>query len=346
MIVHEVRYYCINICLVVCCVLQFLKSYYTNKSSTNKQINKFTFIYLAVEIGSVTSLAISADHTTIACGHSQGYIVVWDINKPSHPVRVIDPIPASQASKSLNAQQQQQQQQQALRKEGHVKGAAILHIGFVGVKKSEIVSGDDQGMAFYHVLYKVVMVNAVDTTRILGRYQNLYFPGLDHTHHGINGGTGSVSMTGGDILLPKPRKPSTVFAMQPLPLGQIAHPAENFGLVALLTPYKMIIVGLKPAPQTQYKYLKPKSASTVTISSIPENGNEQQQQQQQDDESRQRHVDNQQEQQQQQSEEGFGNKMSSENLAGCLAWLPVMKSDMSTEPINPKGNTKKPIISM
>ncbi|KAI7859751.1 hypothetical protein BDC45DRAFT_563794 [Circinella umbellata] len=291
----------------------------------------------AVEIGSVTSIAISADHTTIACGHSQGYIVVWDINKPTHPVRIIDPIPASQATKSLNAQQQQQQQQ-ALRKEGHVKGAAILHVGFVGVKKSEIVSGDDQGMAFYHVLYKVVMVNAVDTTRILGRYQNLYFPGLDHTHHGMNGGTDNGSMNGGDILLPKPRKPSTVFAMQPLPLGQIPHPAENFGLVALLTPYKMIIVGLKPAPQTQYKYLKPKSTSTVTISSIPENGNEYQQQQQ-ENESRQRHTDHQQEQQEQlQSGEELGNKMSSENLAGCLAWLPVMKSDMSTEPIDPKDS--------
>ncbi|KAI9482584.1 Golgi CORVET complex core vacuolar protein 8-domain-containing protein [Zychaea mexicana] len=272
----------------------------------------------AVEIGSVTSLAISADHTTIASGHSQGYIVVWDINKPANPVRIIDPIPASQATKSLNAQQHQQQQ--TLRKEGHVKGAAILHIGFVGVKKSDIVSGDDQGMAFYHVLYKVVMVNAVDTTRILGRYQNLSFPGLD------NGGMGEM---------PKPRRPSTVFAMQPLPLGQIAHPAENFGLVALLTPYKMIIVGLKPTPQTQYKYLKPKGAPAITTSSTAENNNDHP-----DAESRQQQ--SQQQQQQETRDEQFGNKTPSENLAGCLAWLPVMKSDISGESTGVKDKGAKP----
>ncbi|KAI8145911.1 Golgi CORVET complex core vacuolar protein 8-domain-containing protein [Fennellomyces sp. T-0311] len=266
----------------------------------------------AVEVGSVTSLAISADHTTIACGHSQGYIVVWDINKPANPVRIIDPIPASQATKSVNASQQQQQ---VLRKEGHVKGAAILHIGFVGVKKSEIVSGDDQGMAFYHVLYKVVMVNAVDTTRILGRYQNLSFPGLD---------TGNNEM-------PKPRRPSTVFAMQPLPLGQIAHPAENFGLVALLTPYKMIIVGLKPTPQTQYKYLKPKGAPAITTSSIADNNEHG------DAAARKRQT----QQQQEERDDQPSNKAPSENLAGCLAWLPVMKSDLAGEPINLKDKNPK-----
>lgn len=162
----------------------------------------------------MTSIAISSDHTTIACGHSQGYIVIWDIRKPMQPIRTISPIPANQILP---------QQQVAPRKEGHIQGASILHVGFVGVKKSEIVSADDQGMAFYHMSYKMIMINAVDSTRILGRYQNL-------------------SLAPDNIQQSKPRKPSTVFAMQPLPLGQVAHPAENFGLVALLTPYKVIII--------------------------------------------------------------------------------------------------------
>ncbi|KAG1360274.1 hypothetical protein G6F62_000126 [Rhizopus arrhizus] len=213
----------------------------------------------AIELGSVTSIAISSDHTTIACGHSQGYIVIWDIRKPMQPIRTISPIPANQILP---------QQQVAPRKEGHIQGASILHVGFVGVKKSEIVSADDQGMAFYHMSYKMIMINAVDSTRILGRYQNL-------------------SLAPDNIQQSKPRKPSTVFAMQPLPLGQVAHPAENFGLVALLTPYKMIIVGLKPAPQTLYKFLKPKMSKQV--------------------------VEN-------------GSKAHVESLSGSLAWLPVLKS--------------------
>ncbi|CEG71162.1 hypothetical protein RMATCC62417_06941 [Rhizopus microsporus] len=216
----------------------------------------------AIEIGSVTSLAISADHTTIACGHSQGHIVIWDIRKPMQPIRTIDPIPASQILS---------QQQTAPRKEGHIQGASILHVGFVGVKKSEIVSADDQGMAFYHVSYKMIMINGVDSTRILGRYQNL-------------------SLATSHLRPSKPRRPSTVFAMQPLPLGQIAHPAENFGLVALLTPYKMIIVGLKPTPQTLHKFLKPKNSKQP--------------------------IEN-------------GSKAPVESLSGALAWLPVIKSGNS-----------------
>ncbi|KAG0190180.1 Vacuolar protein sorting-associated protein 8 [Apophysomyces sp. BC1034] len=259
----------------------------------------------AVKVGSVTSLAISADHTTIACGHSQGYIVVWDIRKPSQPLRTIDPIPANQVA-STNATAATQQQQLS-RKEGHVKGAAILHIGFVGVKKSDIVSGDDQGMAFFHVLYKVVMINAVDTTRILGRYQNLSFP--SELSDSPNGSIYGRNVSADDVPRgPKPRRPSTVFAMQPLPLGQIPHPAEHFGLVALLTPYKMIIVGLKPAPQTQYKYLKPKAPS-LTTSAIENSA-----------------LDS----IHSQNDVPLNSKANTESLAGCLAWLPVTKSNPSS----------------
>lgn len=190
------------------------------------------FIYIAIELGSVTSLAVSADHTTIACGHSQGYIVVWDIRKPAAPIRTINPISVNQVIGTLN-----NPQQQVRRSEGHVKGTSVLHIGFVGVKKSDIVSADDQGMAFYHALYKIIMVNAVDTTRILGRYQNLsLIPEIQRAQSVAANARLRMQLP---TMLPKPRRPSTVFAMQPLPLGQIPHPTENFGLVALLTPYKV-----------------------------------------------------------------------------------------------------------
>ncbi|CAO3585498.1 unnamed protein product [Absidia cylindrospora] len=283
----------------------------------------------AVEVGAVTSLAISADHTTIVCGHSQGHLVVWDIRKPLQPVRSIEPILPSQTisngatnitSSSPNPTASSSTTTQAgSRKEGHVKGAAILHVGFIGIKKTEIVSGDDQGMAFYHVLYKVVMVNAVDTTRILGRYQNLSLPSLPSSPSSSSSTTAAPTPTrmGSSASLldpttsststsPKPRRPSTVFAMQALPLGQLAHPAENYGLVALLTPYKMIIVGLKPSCQTKFKILKPKLSQGHLmdgVSSVPGPN-----------------IDQQQGGKYQHSETYH------ENISGCLAWLPVTKA--------------------
>ncbi|CAG8784366.1 8202_t:CDS:2, partial [Acaulospora morrowiae] len=109
----------------------------------------------------------------------------------------------------------------------HIRGSAILHVGFVGVRKNGIVSGDDNGLAFYHNLYKVVMVNATETTRIMGRYPS---PGPE--------------------ISSKSKRPSTVFGLAPLPLGQLPHGSESFGLVAMLTPYK------------PYKFSKPKNVSS------------------------------------------------------------------------------------
>ncbi|CAG8447350.1 141_t:CDS:10 [Funneliformis mosseae] len=186
----------------------------------------------ALEHGAVTSLAISSDHTQIVSGHAQGHIFIWDLQRPISPVRSILPISSAVAAGG--------------RKEGHIRGSSILHVGFVGVRKNGIVSGDDNGMAFYHNLYKIMLVNATETTRILGRY-----PALT-----------SIS----DTTASKQRRPSTVFGLAPLPLGQSPHGSEGFGLVAMLTPYKMIIVSTKPTAQTQYKYLKPKNVSVDSSS--------------------------------------------------------------------------------
>ncbi|KAM3583331.1 hypothetical protein VKS41_004245 [Umbelopsis sp. WA50703] len=237
------------------------------------------------DLGPVTSIAISADHSGIACGFSRGTIVIWDLAYPNQPIRTIHPIPYNQVPGVAAGGAQP-----APRKEGHIQDAVILHIGFVGLKKTEIVSGDDRGMAFYHSLYKVVMVNATETTRILGRYQNLSLDSKSQATQRLSNANGAVS----EGPAAKPKRPSTVFAMQPLPLGQAMHVAETFGLVALLTPYKMIIVGLKPSPQTQYKYVKPKSPSHFhynTTHPPPETTD----------------------------------TPNDSSLCGCLAWLPVMK---------------------
>ncbi|KAF9942607.1 Vacuolar protein sorting-associated protein 8 [Mortierella alpina] len=163
----------------------------------------------ALEHGSVCSIAISSDHTYMVAGHSLGSIIVWNISKPNVPSRIIPPISKEVALSG--------------RKSGHIRGSAVLNIGFVGIKRAEVVSADDQGMAFHHLLYKVMMVNAVETTRLLGKYPAPKFArGYDKR--------GAVG----------PPRQSTVFGMGLLPYGQAPHPADNAGLVALLTPFKVV----------------------------------------------------------------------------------------------------------
>ncbi|KAJ7703147.1 Golgi CORVET complex core vacuolar protein 8-domain-containing protein [Mycena rosella] len=45
----------------------------------------------------------------------------------------------------------------------------------------------------------------------------------------------------------------TILAMMPLPLGVAPHPTDAYNVIALLTPTKLVVVGLKPTPKTWFK---------------------------------------------------------------------------------------------
>ena len=122
--------------------------------------------------------------------------------------------------------------------DGHVAGASILHIGFLGARHSALASADDRGMAFSHFSSRglSIVARSIKTIRILGRY-----PETSRE--------------------PRPRKPSSVLAFSPLPLGSDEHSTDSLGLVAMLTPYLLIIVSTTPVAQTQFKASRPKEVA-------------------------------------------------------------------------------------
>ena len=177
----------------------------------------------AVESGSVSSISISADHSTIASGHASGSIFTWEVARPARPFLHIPPI---DRSKTPDA-------------DGHTLDVAILHIGFLGMRHTALTSADDKGMAFSHLASRGmgVVARTVKTTRILGRYQDKKSETIRH------------------------RKPSSVLAFSPLPLGNAEHVADSMGLVAMLTPYLLVVVSTTPIAQTQYKTPRPKEVA-------------------------------------------------------------------------------------
>ncbi|KAG9063699.1 Vacuolar protein sorting-associated protein 8 [Linnemannia hyalina] len=130
-------------------------------STTQALMGIFGNPQYALEHGSVCSIAISSDNTYMVAGHSLGSVIVWNVSKPNAPSRIIPPIAKDVALSG--------------RKLGHIRGSAVLNVGFIGIKRAEVVSADDQGMSFHHLLYKVMMVNAVETTRLLGKYPSPKF---------------------------------------------------------------------------------------------------------------------------------------------------------------------------
>ncbi|PKY04858.1 vacuolar assembly/sorting protein [Aspergillus campestris IBT 28561] len=179
----------------------------------------------AVECGAITALALSADHTTIAAGHASGDIFTWEISKSARPFLHIPPIPANQID-SRTA-------------DGHVADASVIHIGFLGMRRTALVSADKRGMAFSHLATRGMgaIGRTVKTTRILGRYPQ-------HISHGS-----------------QPRRPSSVLAFSPLPLGNVDQPTDSLGLVAMLTPFLLVIVSTTPVAHTQHKVPRPREVA-------------------------------------------------------------------------------------
>lgn len=181
---------------------------------------------VAVECGSITALAASADHTTIAGGHSQGHIFTWELAKPTRPFLTIPPqsLPVLEARKV----------------DGRIEGVSVLHLGFLGTRHTALVSADGKGMAFSHLATRGfgAIVRIVKTTRILGRYPF------------------DVPISG------RPRKPSSTLAFSPLPLGNAPQETDSMGLVAILTPYLLVIISTTPIAQTQHKASRPKEVAS------------------------------------------------------------------------------------
>ncbi|RAL00520.1 CORVET complex membrane-binding subunit VPS8 [Aspergillus ibericus CBS 121593] len=179
----------------------------------------------AVECGAIASLALSADHSTVAGGHTSGDIFTWEISRSARPFLHIPPIPANQVD--------------ARTSDGHISGAPVIHVGFLGTRRTALVSADKRGMAFSHLATRGMgaMGRTVKTTRILGRYPQVYAEGS------------------------RPRKPSSILAFSPLPLGNVEQPTDSLGLVAMLTPYLLVIVSTTPIAQTQHKSPRPKEVT-------------------------------------------------------------------------------------
>lgn len=185
-------------------------------------------------VGPVTALSLSFDHTFVASGHASGTIQLFNLQNPKTPARFVPPTTLAAVASG--------------RQEGHLVGSRIVSIGFVAGRHTAIVSADDNGLAFFHSLGKVLFVDASDVLRILGKY-----PDADpHESSVLSGGVSSH--------LPyrrrRPRKTNSILYLAPLPLGTATHPTDTYHLIAMLTPVKLVIVGLKPTPKTWYRRLR------------------------------------------------------------------------------------------
>ncbi|KAJ6625599.1 Golgi CORVET complex core vacuolar protein 8-domain-containing protein [Mycena sp. CBHHK59/15] len=186
-------------------------------------------------VGPVSALTLSHDHTFVASGHATGHIQLFDLKAPHTPARSVVPTTLTAVSSG--------------RQEGHLHGSRIVSIGFVAGRHTALVTADEHGLAFYHSLGKVLFVEASDILRILGKYpEDENVPSMPATP------SDKTPLPTTPLTASRRRKSRyTVLAMMPLPLGASPHPTDSYNVIALLTPTKLVVVGLKPTPKTWFK---------------------------------------------------------------------------------------------
>lgn len=141
------------------------------------------------------------------------------------------------------------------RQEGHLPGSRIINISFVAGRHTAVVSADEHGLSFYHSLGKVLFVEASDTIRIFGNYH-----GEDAAEASISGHPADPFSQQNALDRPSFRRRrrlrNTILAMSTLPLGPLPHSTDAYQIATLLTPTKLVVVGLKPTPKTWLKIMR------------------------------------------------------------------------------------------
>lgn len=202
--------------------------------STMKKRSNSSSPQLVKSSGPVTAVAISPDATFVAVGHQSGSIYLYELSSAnSRPARSAPALTASALATG--------------KKEGHLSGTSITHLAFVGRRHTAIVSGDETGRAFWWSLGKVMGVESNDVIRLLGNVFVNKIPGNMNPANHI--------LPRSDSSRPKAKatKDHDLFAASPLPVGKTDHPSDIFGMIALLTDSKLMIVGLKPSARTWYR---------------------------------------------------------------------------------------------
>jgi hypothetical protein len=191
-------------------------------------------------------MSLSHDHTFLATGHATGHIQLFDLSNPQKPARHVPPITLAAVRSG--------------RHEGHLEGSRIVSIGFVGGRHTAVVTADDRGLAFYHSLGRMLFIDAPDILRILGKYPEredgeTLAPRMAAMRTPTNGmpPTPAARIDSADGVARRVKSRYTILAMMPLPLGTAPHSTDNYNVIALLTPTKLVVVGLKPTPRTWFK---------------------------------------------------------------------------------------------
>ncbi|KAJ3271894.1 hypothetical protein HDV01_006108 [Terramyces sp. JEL0728] len=157
-----------------------------------------------LEYGPVTAIDICPDQTQVVTGFQSGHISLWDIRKRVL-VKSIDPVGVG---------------------DGNLKGIAITHLAFNS--RDVFYSANQQGAAYYHLLYKRLVYSTFKSYRIHGRLKAPDDPELVNT---------------------------TIFSMSPLLKGKAKFPGDALSLIAVTSPFKLAVLSMKPSPRIQYRVM-------------------------------------------------------------------------------------------
>ncbi|KAL7750082.1 hypothetical protein RI367_004597 [Sorochytrium milnesiophthora] len=169
--------------------------------------------------GSVTAIDINKKLSHMLVGYATGHIAVFELSRYTLVKSIVPLLNAAQLRSTIS------HGSSSTMRHGHLAGARVIHVAFVGGSKSHFVTADDKGLAFYHHMTQVLMIYRTETFRLFGSYKN--------------------KLNTSDL--------TTIFALNVFPHSNVEHPTNSMNLVALTTPFKMVIASVKGSIKTLFR---------------------------------------------------------------------------------------------
>lgn len=180
----------------------------------------------AIEHGSISTMCLSLDSTTLAVGYKSGHIFVWSLDSLRPTILFqIDPVSAEEVQRNASG-----------RAENHMVDSFITEIRFVGAKHTSLISTDQGGLMVFQQGTRTVMGYRTRSKIMMGKYQ-------------ISSDTSYLH---------------AILGFSMLPVGSSPQLTDKMGVISIITPEALVVVSTAPKLQTHFKVGKPKAIEQGT----------------------------------------------------------------------------------
>ncbi|KAJ1969417.1 hypothetical protein IWQ62_000639, partial [Dispira parvispora] len=168
--------------------------------------------------GAVTALALSPDKAILVAGHTDGSILLWNLEKRT-TIKSLPPVAYTNTPDS------------SLASTGSRIDLSIVQLAYIGVGHTRFISVDACGRVFFHTFTRGLLGVSVSSSQFS-------FPLISPPN----------------AFSSAPPTSEITLALRVLPYGPVPYPTDRLGLLAVATSHRLLILQTRPHTRVVYQW--------------------------------------------------------------------------------------------